>query len=245
MTKLCAAILVASPVSTPLMTSALAQTSGVSQDIRLQATVPTSCLMRSNGTNSQILVTGQTDDGQPVAFAVAPSGGMSVQCNTSYALSLKRITTVTPSGRSPSAANGNAEKTLAQALTIEVALAARNNGAGVTMVEQRCTFTGNEAETVCTIVGGADDVTVSPPRGRARFALITPGEAKDQPDALDLDELARAAQAATSPFVTPSGRTTASLRQTIEPSTENKRQPASHRTKIISENLQLSVSGKF
>lgn len=187
--------------------------SGVGHEIRIQATIPATCALRSAG--NRIVLTGSTDTGEVVAFALgALTNGLSVECNTPYAMNLDRVTTLFPRRNArgavaslPPAAN---DTTVASAeagqenaghddsaFTIEVALAARDNPGGASAVAQRCAFSTVSGEGGCAVTGAADDVTAAPPRGLTRFALVAEGDAAGDvavSDPVDLDEIARAGQ---------------------------------------------------
>ncbi len=179
---------------------------GQGHDIRLQATIPATCALRSAG--NRIVLTGRTDAGEVIALALGGSAsGLSVECNTPYAMSLDRVTTLFPrrTGRGavaalPAAAN---DTTVARAddanddaaFTIEVALAARDNRSGASAVAHRCAFSGTSGDAGCAVTGAADDVTAAPPRGVTRFALVSLMDGDSDAavsGAVDLDEISRA-----------------------------------------------------
>lgn len=249
---------------------AVAQSNGASQEIRIQATVPVFCTLRATG--ARLVISGRTDKGEPVALAVGSPGGMNVECNTPYAMSLDRITTLysrnlrggVASATGP--ANGNVAASVAQELpqsddrsfTVQVALASRFATPGSAAVEQQCAFAGGDDDAGCDVIGSAGDVTLAPPRGRAQFALVTLGDLDERTisDTVDLDEIASAG----SPVILPGKLlgpmkpaldkpareiTTASLRTTAVSPDEAARRAAVRRAKVISESLRLSVSGRF
>lgn len=206
-------MMMASAALTPtaVVPSLRAQSNGATQEIRLRATVPTICALKSRPRGGHL--TGHTDDGH--AVHISGSGrDVHVECNTPYHMSLHRVTTHyapdagrhaaasqdtgqdTGIARDASAARIDAEES---AYAIEVSLASRSILTGSASLTQRCTFAMGMAEGDCALSDAAGG-DLPPPRGLARFAIVAPADDEatraglvgSMFDAAEVDEMARA-----------------------------------------------------
>lgn len=173
----------------------VAAVSGASHDIVMRVSVPVSCRMTAS--TRQIHLTGKADDGTAVDTTLSGQGGLVVDCNTPYAMTLARTPVFAAprrvaAVRSPDARSARAPASdtvadlprsfnddvpvLAEDMTVQVRVDGREGA-----MESSCVLARAGADPfVCHAFAGPDDPRLPPPRGAASLIVTGTVERADQ-----------------------------------------------------------------
>lgn len=168
---------------------------GAGHDIALRLTVPVSC--RMTATAPQIRLSGTTDDGGRIDATVTGHGGLVVDCNTAYAMSLARSPVLALPARVARAAkagprradsradadveaqprfaasDSDASEAASVALAGDLDVLLRVEGRSGA-IDSRCVMAaGQDTPFVCHALAGPEDARLPPPRASA--SLIVTG----------------------------------------------------------------------